>query len=93
MDSSFGIRADDLGRRGIVLKEGNYKVWSMVIEQRFRESKLWNHILGIAVPPPAHRVRAPGVAVVVAIAEITHEQVDADDKKLEDFAANIARAS
>ena len=23
MDSSFGIRADDLGRRGIVLKEGN----------------------------------------------------------------------
>ena len=102
MDSSFGIRADDLGRRGIVLKEGNYRVWSTVIEQQFRENKLWNHILGTAVPPPAPRVRAlgvavvaaaPGVAAVVAIAEITQEQVDADDKKLEDFAANIARAN
>ena len=30
---------------------------------------------------------------MVAIAEITQEQVDADDKKLEDFAANIARAN
>ena len=28
-----------------------------------------------------------------AIAEITQEQVDPDDKKLEDFAANIARAN
>ena len=80
MDSSFGIRADDLGRRGIVLKEGNYRVWSTVIEQQFRENKLWNHILGTAVPPPAPRVRAPGVAavaatpgvaVVASIAEIT----------------------
>ena len=38
-------------------------------------------------------VAAPGVVAVVAIAEITQEQVDADDKKLEDFAANIARAN
>ena len=29
MDSSFGIRADDLGRRGIVVKEGNYVYMSM----------------------------------------------------------------
>ena len=36
---------------------------------------------------------APGVVAVVALAEITQEQVDADDKKLEDFAANIARAN
>ena len=93
MDSSFGIRADDLGRRGIVLKEGNYRVWSMVIEQQFRESKLWNHILGTTVPPPAPRVRAPGVAAAAVIAEITQEQVDADDKKLEDFAANVVRAN
>ena len=84
------------------MKEGNYRVWSTVVEQQFRESKLWNHILGTAVPPPAPRVRAPGVAavtaapgvaVVVAIAEITQERVDADDKKLEDVAANIARAN
>ena len=75
---------------------------STVIEQQFRENKLWNHILGTAVQPPAPRVRAPGLAVVavapgvaalVAIAEITQGQVDADDKKLEDFAANIARAN
>ena len=80
MDSSFGMRVDDLGRRGIVLKEGNYRVWSTVIEQQFREHKLWNHILKTTVPPPAPRVRAPGVAAVVAapgvarvvaIAEIT----------------------
>ena len=80
MNPSFGIRADDLGRRGIVLKEGNYRVWSTVIEQQFRENNVWNHILGTAVPPPAPRVRAPGVAAVAAtpgvavvatIAEIT----------------------
>ena len=71
MDSSFGIKADDLGRRGIVLKEGNHRVWSTIIEQQFRESKLWDHILRTAVPPPVPRVRAPGVAALVAIAEIT----------------------
>ena len=94
MDASNGIRAEDLGRRGIVLKEGNYRVWNTVIEQQFRESKLWGHILGTTVPPLAPRVRAPGVAAVAAIAEITQEHVDADEqKKLKDFAANIARAN
>ena len=72
------------------------------MEEHFRELKLWNHILGTAVPPPAPRVRAPGVAAVAAtpgvaaaaaIAEITQEQVDADVKKLEDFEASIARAN
>ena len=66
MDSSFGIRADDLGQRGIVLKEGNYRVWGTVIEQEFRASKLWNHILGTTVLPPAPRVKAPRVAAVAA---------------------------
>ena len=77
MDPSIGIRVEDPGR-GYRLKEGNYRVWST--EEHFRELKLWNHILGTAVPPPAPRVRAPGVAAVAAapgvaamaaIAEIT----------------------
>ena len=80
MDASNGIRAEDLGRRGIIMEEGNYRVWSAIIEQLFREHKLWNHILGTAVPPPAPRVRAPGVAAPAAIAEITEEHVGADGK-------------
>ena len=101
MDPSIGITAEDLGR-SYKLKEGNYRVWSTVTEEHFRGLKLWNHILGIAVPPPAPRVRtpgvaalaaAPGVAAAAAIAEITQDQVDADVKKLEDFEASIARAN
>ena len=33
MDSlSIGIRAEELGRGGIVLRGGNYRVWSIVLE-------------------------------------------------------------
>ena len=50
--------------------------------------------MGTSVPPLAPRDRAPGIAAVavdpilviaaiVEVAEITQEQVDADDKKLE----------
>ena len=60
--------------------------------------------MGTSIPPPAPRVRAPGIAAAAAdpilmiaamagLAEITQEQVDADDKKLEDYAASIARAN
>ena len=55
--------------------------------------------LGTTVPPPPVRVRAPriaaaaadpilGKAVVEVVAEITKEQVDADEKKIEDFDEN-----
>ena len=51
--------------------------------------------MGTSVPPPATRVRAPGIAAVVTdpilmiaamagVTKITQEQVDANDKKLED---------
>ena len=60
--------------------------------------------MGTSVPPPVPRVRAPGIAAVAAdpilmiaamagVAEITQEQVDSDDKKLEDYSAAIARAN
>ena len=105
MDSfSIGIRADDVGRNRIILREGNFRVWSTVLEQTLREEKQWNHVMGTSLPPPAPRVRAPrigavaadpilGIAAIVVVAEITQEQVDADDKKLEDYAALVARAN
>ena len=60
--------------------------------------------MGTSVPPPIPRVCAPRIAAVAAgpilliaamaaVAKITQEQVDADDKKLEDHAASIARAN
>ena len=65
MDSlTIGIRADDVGRSRIILREGNYRVWSTVLEQTMREKKLWNHVMGTSVPPRAPRTRAPGIAAV-----------------------------
>ena len=105
MDSpSIGIRADDVGRSRIILREGNYRVWPTILEQTLREKKLWNHVMGTSVPPLTPRVRAPGIAAVgadpilmiAAMAgkvKITQEEVDADDRKLEDYAASIARAN
>ena len=91
---SVGIRADDVGCSRIILREGNYRVWSTVLERTLREKKLWNHVMSTSVPPPAPRVCAPRIAAVAAnhilmiaamagVAEITQEQVDAYDKKLE----------
>ena len=99
---SIGIKADDVGRSRIILREGNYCVWSTVLEQTLREKKLWNHVMGTSVPPPAPRIRAPGIvavaidpiwmiAAMAGVAEITQEQVDSDEKKLEDYEASIAQ--
>ena len=105
MDSlSIGIKADDVGRGRIILREGNYRVWSTVLEQTLTEKKLWHHVMGTSVPLPTPRVRALGIATVAAdpilmiaamagVAKITQEQVDVDDKKLGDYAASIARAN
>ena len=60
--------------------------------------------MGTSVPPRAPRIRAPSIATVAAhpilmiaamagVAEITQEQVDSDDKKLEYYEASIARAN
>ena len=64
--AAIGIRADDVGRSRIILREGNYRVWSTVLEQTLREKKLWNHVMGTSVPPLAPRVRAPDIAAVAA---------------------------
>ena len=67
MDSlSIGIKADDVGRNRIILREGNYKVWSTVLEQMVREKNLWNHVMSTYVPPLALRARALRIVVVAA---------------------------
>ena len=102
MDQAIGIRADDLGRR-ILLKEGNYRLWSSVPEESLREKKLRAHVDGTTAHPPPSRIRAPGIAGVpgvaggapgvAAVVEVTQEMVDADDKKIDDFRAAISRAN
>ena len=65
MDSLLiGIRADDVGRNRIVLREGNYRVRSTVFEQTLREKKMWNHVMGMSVPPPTPRVLAPRITAL-----------------------------
>ena len=102
MDSlTISIRADDVGRSRIILKEGNYRIWFIVLEETLREKKMWNHVMGTSVPPPAPRVCAPGIAAVAVdptlmiagVAKTTQEQVDSDNKKVEDYAASTARAN
>ena len=76
----------------------------VILEQTLREKKLWNHVMSTSVPPSAPRVRAPGIAAVAAnpilmiaamarVAEITQEQVDSDDRKLEDYEASVKYAA
>ena len=76
----------------VILKNGNYQVWVSLLEQQFKSQ--WAHVTDTEVRPPAPRVVTPGVAAVAAgngiaafaaIAEITQEQVDADNRKIEDF--------
>ena len=67
MDSlTIGIIADDVGWSRIILREGNYRVWSTVLEKTLREKKLWNHVMGTYVPPPGPFVRVRGIAAVAA---------------------------
>ena len=95
---TFGIRAENR----VILKDGNYRVWVTLLEQQFKSQKLWSHITNTAVQPQAARVVTTGVAVVAAgngiaaveaIAEITQEHVDSDNRKIEDFEAAIAKAN
>ena len=102
---SIGIRAtDDSGfvKTRIILSEKNYRVWSTLVEQALREKKLWQHITGTAVRPPAARAltiavaaraASPGVDAMAGISEITQVMVDYDNKKIDDFDASIARAN
>ena len=106
MDVSIGIRAeaDDSGysRSRIILRENNYRVWSTVLEQTFKEKKLWLHVMGTAVVPPAPRTVSPaihevvatdGALIVAGAIEVTQAMVDRETKKSEDFEAAYARAN
>ena len=106
MDVSNGIRAaaDDSGysRSRIILRENNYRVWSTVLEQTFKEKKLWLHVMGTAVVPPAPRTVSPaihevvatdGALIVAGAIEVTQVMVDRETKKFEDFEAAYARAN
>ena len=82
----FGINANnDEGyqKPRLILKDGNYKYWSTVIEQMWREKKVWGRIQGTvptlgpilvlgtgatpAVPTVPEIVAAMGVAAVPAV--------------------------
>ena len=78
---TYGIRAENR----VILKDGNYRVWVTLLEQQFKSQKLWAHITNTAVRPPAPRVVTPGVT--------TQEQVDSDNRKIEDFDAASAKAN
>ena len=53
---AIGIRAsgdDTYLKPRLVLKEGNYRYWSLLIEQLLREKKVWVHVMGtVQVPGP-----------------------------------------
>ena len=71
---SIGIRANgDEGFRKprLILKDGNYRYWSTVIEQMLWVKKVWGHMQGIvAVPEPILQLGAspavPAVPKIVA---------------------------
>ena len=65
--SSNGIRAgEDLGRTKIILKDGNYRVWSVVTEDSLRQFKLWGYVMATAIRPPEAGAVTAAVAGVPA---------------------------
>ena len=55
---SIGIRAsgdDSYLKPRLVLKEGNYRYWSSLIEQLLREKKVWVHVMGTVQVPVCRR--------------------------------------
>ena len=72
---SIGIRAngdlDGYQRPRLVLKDGNYRWWSTVIEQSLREKKVWGHVQGrVAVPGPILVLGAGAIPAIRAVAAI-----------------------
>ena len=64
--STFGIRAENR----VVLKDGNYRVWSRSWSSSSNPKKQWTHITNTALRPPAAGVITPGVAAVAACSGI-----------------------
>ena len=99
---TIGIRADDSGNRlRFVLKEGEYRAWAAILTSELKVLKVWKHIDGTAVRPPAPRQlfrgrsaipASPGQDAREGSVAVTQEMVDGDTKRSEDFDASIAKA-
>ena len=67
---TIGIRAvgdlDDFQRPRLILRDGNYRWWSTVIEQMLRQQKVWGHVQGTVVVPAAILVLGAGATPAVA---------------------------
>ena len=80
---SIGIRAngdDSYQKPRLVLKEGNYRYWSMVIEQMLCEKKVWVHVIGtVLIPGPivvlgsGATPTVPGVPAIAAAMGVAAE--------------------
>ena len=69
---TIGIRAEEgYQRPRLILKDGNYRYWSTVIEPILREKKVWGHVQGtVAVPGPILLLGAGATPFVPAVPEI-----------------------
>ena len=67
---TFGIRANggegDYQKPRLVLKDGNYRWWSTVLEQMLREKKAWGHVQG-TVPGPILTLGAGATPTIPAV--------------------------
>ena len=89
---TFGIRAngdDGYQKPRLILKEGNYRWWSTVIEQMLREKKLWGHVQGtVPVRGPILVLGAGATLVVPALPAIGATMGVATDPEAPTVAAN-----
>lgn len=101
--SSIGIRADEFVRsRIVVLTEENYRVWSTVLEESFKEKRLWGHVTRTEIIPDPPRViraavaavpAAPGSDAVASVTAITKAMRDHDLKMIGDYESAAAKAN
>ena len=69
---SIGIRAEEgYQKPRLILKDGNYRYWSTVIEPMLREKKVWGHVQGtVPIPGPILVLGTGAMPGVPAVPEI-----------------------